>query len=281
MTSSNLISTASSIDFGLPFSLLEKKEGYRYGFQGQERDDEVKGEGNSVNYKYRMHDPRIGRFFAVDPLASEYPHYTPYSFSGNKLIHAIELEGLEEFILIRRSEENGYILFWDITARDRGQSGTIMVVSESNEIIKGIEPLTEKQKQDPYIEKRLNTPTPLDKDKKINFDGQWTGKYENSNVNHNEKGTDRTLNRPTTALKNPDDTGAEVRESLILNDDFVTLPENPVIFECNNCHNSGPTYDMESHPTLGEGFTEYIFNSQNGEYEEGGLIEQKEISVKQ
>src|SRR5690606_4639049 len=41
---------------------------YRYGFQGQEKDDEVKGSGNSINYKYRMHDPRIGRFFAVDPL---------------------------------------------------------------------------------------------------------------------------------------------------------------------------------------------------------------------
>ena len=33
MTSSNLISTESSIDFGLPFSLLEKKEGYRSGLQ--------------------------------------------------------------------------------------------------------------------------------------------------------------------------------------------------------------------------------------------------------
>jgi RHS repeat-associated protein len=71
---------------------------YRYGFQGQEMDDEVKGEGNSVNYKYRMHDPRVGRFFAVDPLAGKYPHYTPYSFSGNKVIHAIELEGLEELV---------------------------------------------------------------------------------------------------------------------------------------------------------------------------------------
>jgi hypothetical protein len=42
-----------------------------------------------------MHDPRIGRFFAVDPLASKYPHYTPYSFSGNKVIANVELEGLE------------------------------------------------------------------------------------------------------------------------------------------------------------------------------------------
>gem|GEM_PF-5074890 len=67
----------------------------RYGFQGQEMDDEVKGEGNSVNYKYRMHDSRVGRFFAVDPLAREYPFYSPYAFSGNRVIDAVELEGLE------------------------------------------------------------------------------------------------------------------------------------------------------------------------------------------
>jgi len=73
---------------------------YRYGFQGQEKDDEVKGEGNSLNYKYRMHDSRIGRFFAVDPLTKDYPHYTPYSFSGNKLIAFRELEGMEEEIAI-------------------------------------------------------------------------------------------------------------------------------------------------------------------------------------
>jgi RHS repeat-associated protein len=74
-------------------------DGYRFGFQGQEKDDEVKGEGNSVNYKYRMHDPRVGRFFAVDPLSAEYPFYSPYVFSGNRVIDAIELEGLEPIIM--------------------------------------------------------------------------------------------------------------------------------------------------------------------------------------
>ncbi len=69
--------------------------GYRYGFQGQERDDEMKGEGNAYNYKFRMHDPRLGRFFALDPLAPMYPHNSPYAFSENKLIDGIELEGLE------------------------------------------------------------------------------------------------------------------------------------------------------------------------------------------
>ena len=70
--------------------------GYRYGFQGQEVDNEIKGEGNSVNYKYRMHDPRIGRFFAVDPLTAQYPHNSPYTFSENSTIAFVELEGLEK-----------------------------------------------------------------------------------------------------------------------------------------------------------------------------------------
>jgi RHS repeat-associated protein len=73
--------------------------GYRYGFQGQEKDDEWKGSGNSINYKYRMHDPRLGRFHSVDPLASEYPHNSPYAFSENRLIDAVELEGLEMFLV--------------------------------------------------------------------------------------------------------------------------------------------------------------------------------------
>ncbi len=68
---------------------------YRYGFQGQEKDDELKGEGNSDNFKYRMHDPRVGRFFAVDPLTKRYPWNSPYAFSENKVIQYIELEGLE------------------------------------------------------------------------------------------------------------------------------------------------------------------------------------------
>ena len=70
--------------------------GYRYSFQGQEKDDEIKGTGNSVNYKYRMHDPRLGRFFAVDPLYAKYPHNSPYAFSENEVIAFVELEGLEK-----------------------------------------------------------------------------------------------------------------------------------------------------------------------------------------
>ena len=68
---------------------------YRYGFNGQEKDDEVSGSGNRVNFKFRSYDPRIGRFFAVDPLAKTYPMLTPYQFASNSPIMNVDVEGLE------------------------------------------------------------------------------------------------------------------------------------------------------------------------------------------
>jgi hypothetical protein len=42
-----------------------------------------------------MHDTRLGRFFAIDPLSSKYPWNSTYAFSENRVIDGIELEGLE------------------------------------------------------------------------------------------------------------------------------------------------------------------------------------------
>ncbi len=68
----------------------------RYLFQGQEHDDELHGAaGSSYAFEYRIHDPRIGRFLSIDPLAQKYPQWSPYSFSGNQVIATKELEGLE------------------------------------------------------------------------------------------------------------------------------------------------------------------------------------------
>jgi hypothetical protein len=50
-----------------------------------------------LNYTFRMHDPRVGRFFARDPLATEYPWNSPYAFSENRVIDGIDLEGLEYY----------------------------------------------------------------------------------------------------------------------------------------------------------------------------------------
>ena len=80
---------------------------YRYGFQGQEKDNEIKGEGNSLNYTFRMHDPRVGRFFAIDPLFKTYSYNSPYAFSENRVIDGIDLEGSEFKITTMRNMETG------------------------------------------------------------------------------------------------------------------------------------------------------------------------------
>lgn len=68
---------------------------YRYGFNGKENDNEVKGEGNQQDYGFRIYDPRLGKFLSVDPLTDEYPELTPYQFAGNTPIQATDLDGLE------------------------------------------------------------------------------------------------------------------------------------------------------------------------------------------
>jgi RHS repeat-associated protein len=60
-----------------------------------EKDDEVKGTGNSMNYKARIQDTRLGRFLSIDPLTMQFPHYSPYQFAGNKPIKYIDLDGKE------------------------------------------------------------------------------------------------------------------------------------------------------------------------------------------
>jgi hypothetical protein len=42
-----------------------------------------------------MHDPRVGRFLAVDPLSTNYPWNSSYAFSENRVIDRVELEGME------------------------------------------------------------------------------------------------------------------------------------------------------------------------------------------
>jgi RHS repeat-associated protein len=40
---------------------------YRYGFQGQETNDEVKGSGNSYDFGARIYESTLGRWLSTDP----------------------------------------------------------------------------------------------------------------------------------------------------------------------------------------------------------------------
>ena len=86
---------------------LATGDGYRYGFNGKERDDEWNGVGNMYDYGFRIYDPRIAKFLSVDPLFQSYPWYTPYQFAGNMPIWAIDLDGLEEYIVINKIGRDG------------------------------------------------------------------------------------------------------------------------------------------------------------------------------
>ena len=57
----------------------------RYGFQRQELDDEVKGEGNSYTTEFRQYDPRVGRWLSLDPVTHH--HFSPYNGFDNNPIY--------------------------------------------------------------------------------------------------------------------------------------------------------------------------------------------------
>jgi len=82
---------------------------YRYGFNGKENDNEVKGDGNQYDYGFRIYDPRLGRFLSTDPLAKKYPFYSPYQFAGNDVIRCIDLDGLEPTAPVNGWKDKAYV----------------------------------------------------------------------------------------------------------------------------------------------------------------------------
>ena len=76
----------------------KQSDEYRYGFNGMERDDEVKGAGNSYDFGARMYDSRLGRWLSIDRQHSKYPWCSPYVFVANKPIVFVDPNG-EEIII--------------------------------------------------------------------------------------------------------------------------------------------------------------------------------------
>ena len=71
--------------------------GARYLYNGKEYDSEGMGGGKGTyDYGFRIYNSGLARFLSVDPLALDYPFYTPYQFAGNKPIMFIDRDGLEE-----------------------------------------------------------------------------------------------------------------------------------------------------------------------------------------
>lgn len=68
-------------------------QNYIYGFGSHEKDDEIRGSGNSYDFGARMHDPRLGRFLSLDPKIHEYPYMSPYCYAANNPIYYLDKNG--------------------------------------------------------------------------------------------------------------------------------------------------------------------------------------------
>ena len=63
----------------------------RYRYVGKERDQE----SGMYYYGARYYVAWTCRFISVDPLAADYPFYTPYNYAGNMPINNIDLDGMQ------------------------------------------------------------------------------------------------------------------------------------------------------------------------------------------
>jgi RHS repeat-associated protein len=79
--------------------------GYRFGFNGQEKDNEVKGEGNSLDFGARIYDSRLGRWLSLDPFQSKYPGMSPYNFCGNTPTYFVDFDGKDYGIHVNTKDK--------------------------------------------------------------------------------------------------------------------------------------------------------------------------------
>lgn len=114
-------------------------DAYRYGFNGMEKDDELKGGGNSYTSMFRQYDPRLGRWLSIDPLASNFPWQSPYVGMDNNPIYLKDPNGdstwvdeTDESITINTTIEftgNG-LYKKDGTLRDGAQARVDMITDD-------------------------------------------------------------------------------------------------------------------------------------------------------
>jgi RHS repeat-associated protein len=81
---------------------------YRFGFDGQEKSDEIKGPGNSYTAAFWEYDPRIGRRWNIDPAIK--PWESNYSTFSNNPIYRIDPLGNKDTTVGGKHSSTGGVL---------------------------------------------------------------------------------------------------------------------------------------------------------------------------
>ena len=97
----NVLPVAYSYPYGMmmPDRDWSSESSYRFGFNGKELSNDNSYQSNIYDYGFRLYISNLGRFLSNDPLANNFPLFTPYQFSGNTPIWATDLDGAETQII--------------------------------------------------------------------------------------------------------------------------------------------------------------------------------------
>lgn len=109
-------------------------EDYRYGFNGKEKDDEVKGAGNQIDLGDRWLDVRLGRMPKPDAKAHKYPDISPYAYVLNSPIQYIDPDG--RVVVDPKTKEQ--------VVKVNGQWQTVSGGAVSQDFVKSTQPVLDK-----------------------------------------------------------------------------------------------------------------------------------------
>ena len=107
---------------------------YRYGFNGQEKSNEIKGEVNSYTAKFWEYDPRTGRRWNIEPLIAKYPGLSGYASLGNNPVNLMDPD-CQDVILLTCATKGGDVGHTAIAIKNykitlvkvKGKMQTVMV----------------------------------------------------------------------------------------------------------------------------------------------------------
>lgn len=105
----DITSATDYYPFGSPMDgRTYSSDKYRFGFNGKEKDDELKGEGNSYDFDARIYDSRLGKWLSCDPKTMVQPSWSSYkAFLDNPILY-VDPDGETEYVtIITMNEQTG------------------------------------------------------------------------------------------------------------------------------------------------------------------------------